>query len=142
MATLSDTISNYVIERLSAVDDLDGVSIIRNADDSVDRGAFVVIVDTQDQGNHLQIPGRKLVDATVAMALCVHVTDDPSGSVLEGYRSALETVIFDQSAMTPEEPAGEWYIRYWEPSVSGISLDGNYRKITYNARMILQNINA
>lgn len=141
MATLSDTISNYVIERLSALDDLAGVSIIRNADDSIDRGAFVIIVDTQDQGNHLQIPGRKLVDATVALALCVHVTDDPDGSMTEAYRTAIEGLVYDGD-MTPEEPVGDWYIRYWEPSGSGITIDGSYRKATYSARLILQHINA
>lgn len=139
--TLSDTISDYVISRLRAIPALAGVSIIRNADESSERGASVIIVDTQDQGNHLGIPGRVLVDATVAMALCVHVTDDQDGSLTSACREAVEGLIYDQSAMTPADPIGEWYSRYWEPSGSGIELDGNYRKATYRAKMILQSVN-
>lgn len=142
MDTLSDTISDYVINRLKAIPALAGVSIIRNADESSERGESVIIVDTQDKGNHLGIPGRMLVDAAVALALCVHVTDDQGGERTSALREAVEGLIYDQSAMTPADPIGEWYIRYWEPSGSGIEMDGNYRKATYQAKLILQNIKA
>lgn len=140
MAGLSDTISAYFIDQLKAIPALSEVSIIRNGDESEERGAYICIVDCQDGGNHLGIPGRFLVDATLAIALFTHVTDDASGEKTEDFREAIEGYLY--SFQLPAEPVGEWYIRYLEPSGSGITLDGNYRKISWQSKMILQNINA
>lgn len=138
MSTPADTIADWlVLELCSALAPLD-VPVIRQSDETIERGQAVVVVDAQDQGDHLGIPGHVLVDIRAAVGIWVHTTDDPgqeqTSAIREAVRSALEAL-----PQGDVPPVGDWYVRYvsgWD--ASPCQLDGNDRRVELSASMILQ----
>ena len=140
MATLPDTISSKFLEVLKAIQDLSNVSIIRAGDNSEDRGPYIIVLDVTDEGGYDGIPGGILENARCSVALLAHTTDDPSGTVTDTIKSTLSSALWSLQSTVGSEPIGDWIIRYISPWTEGpISLDGSYRRIQFQASLILQN---
>lgn len=142
MASIEDAISSFFIEKLSELEDLQGVTIIRHADESEDRGPYIVIVDAVDNGSHDGGMDRSLVDATLNVGLFGHITDDPAGETTARMHCAIAQFLESGTEIVTDEAVGQWFIRFFRCATSGTGIDGNYRKMTYSCRMILQDINA
>lgn len=112
--------------------------IIRQSDETFDRAESVVVVDCEDQGDHLGIPGHVLVDIRAAVGIWVHTTDDPALSQTDALRTQVRAALeaLPQGDVTA---VNGWYVRYisgWTESPA--TLEGNDRKIEFTATMILQ----
>ena len=134
----ADAVASWLVASLAAVPALEGVPVIRQSDESIDRAQCVVVADARDEGDHLGIPGHVLVDITAAMALWVHVTDDQTpvqtSALLAAIRAALAAL-----PQGDAPPVDGWHVRYisgW--TQGGLLLDGNDRHVELTATMLLQ----
>lgn len=138
MSTPADTIANWIVARLADALAPSGVPVIRQSDESIERAQSVVVVDAQDQGDHLGIPGHVLVDIRAAVGIWVHVVDDPDLAQTSDIRSAVRAAL--EALPQGDVPAvGDWYVRYisgWDATPA--TLDGNDRRVELSATMILQ----
>jgi len=134
--TASSTIADWIVSALSNA--ITGTPVIRQSDETFDRAESVVVVDCEDQGDHLGIPGHVLVDMRAAVGIWVHTTDDPALSQTDALRTQVRSAL-ESLPQGDVQPVGDWYVRYisgW--TESSATLDGNDRKIELTATMILQ----
>lgn len=134
--TASATIANWIVSALSNA--ITGTPVIRQSDETFDRAESVVVVDCEDQGDHLGIPGHVLVDMRAAVGIWVHTTDDPALSQTDALRATVRSAL-ESLPQGDVPPVVGWYVRYisgWTESPA--TLDGNDRKIELTATMILQ----
>ena len=134
--TASVTIANWIVSALDSA--VSGTPVIRQSDETFDRAESVVVVDCEDQGDHLGIPGHVLVDLRAAVGIWVHTTDDPALSQTDALRATVRSALesLPQGDVTA---VNGWYVRYvsgWTESPA--TLEGNDRKIEFTATMILQ----
>ena len=134
--TASVTIANWIVSALDSA--VSGTPVIRQSDETFDRAESVVVVDCEDQGDHLGIPGHVLVDMRAAVGIWVHTTDDPALSQTDALRTQVRAAL-EALPQGDVQPVSGWYVRYisgWTESPA--TLDGNDRKIEFTAKMILQ----
>ena len=138
--TLADTISDWLIADLKAQTALAGADVIRAGDNSADRGPYIVVVDTSDEGGYDGIPGNLLENARVAVAVLTHTTDDPDGSQAAALKSAVSAALWAMQETYEAQESPEWYVRYVSPWHEGpVAMDGAYRRVQFTANLICQN---
>jgi hypothetical protein len=134
--TASAIIADWIVSALDSA--VSGTPVIRQSDETFDRAESVVVVDCEDQGDHLGIPGHVLVDLRAAVGIWVHTTDDPALAQTDALRTQVRSAL-EALPQGDVQPVGGWYVRYisgWTESPA--TLDGNDRKIELTATMILQ----
>ena len=134
--TASSTIADWIVSALSNA--ITGTPVIRQSDETFDRAESVVVVDCEDRGDHLGIPGHVLVDIYAAVGIWVHTTDDPALAQTDALRDTVRAAL-EALPQGDVQPVGNWYVRYvsgWKESPA--TLDGNDRRIELTATMIIQ----
>ena len=111
---------------------------IRPSSDQQDppMGDAAVIVEVTDQGSHLGLPGRVLVDVSAQVEVRTSLAEDKG---MEDFRAIFQAVHAVLEAIPKDTEATGWTIRHISPwTETAISQDSLYRIQSLSATFLLQ----
>ena len=112
---------------------------IRASSDQEDppMGEAAVIVDASDQGSHLGLPGRVLVDVAAQVEVRTSLAEDKGMERFRAISQAVHDILEGIREDTPS--ATGWDIRHVSPWAEGaIAQDSLYRYQAFSATFLLQ----
>ncbi|MGN0866186.1 MAG: hypothetical protein ACI4SG_00710 [Oligosphaeraceae bacterium] len=112
---------------------------IRPSSDQQDppMGEAAVIVDASDQGSHLGLPGRVLVDVSAQVEVRTSLAEDKGMEHFRAISQAVHAIL--EGIRTDHPSATGWDIRHVSPWTEGaVAQDSLYRYQTFSATFLLQ----